>query len=109
MVHINSNLTGYGPWPLPDITLFSRLHTNLIGTSDLASLFFAPGVFLFGIYIYVTRSDKIGLIAEIYTCSVYGVYHLICGCHLNIVCFIQFLRIVCIYGKTLTKMLCIEK
>ena len=35
----------------------------------------------------VTRSDKIGLIAEKYTCSVYGVYQLICGCYLNIVCF----------------------
>ena len=34
---------------------------------------------------YVTQSDKIGLIAEKYTCSVYGVYHLICGCYLNIV------------------------
>ena len=45
MVHINSNLTGYGPWPLPDIILFSRLHTNLIGTSDLASLFLHRGCF----------------------------------------------------------------
>ena len=59
--------------------------------------------------LYVTQSDKIDLIAENYMCSVYGVYQLICGCYLNIVCFIQFLRIFCIYGKDVIKMLCLEK
>ena len=34
---------------------------------------------------YVTRSDKVGLIAKKYICSVYGLYQLICGCYLIIV------------------------
>ena len=33
-------------------------------------------------------SDKIGLIAEKYTCSVYGTKQFINGWYLNIVCFI---------------------
>ena len=43
--------------------------------------------------LYVTLSDKIGHIAEKYMCSV---YQLNCGCYLNIVCFVQLLRIFCI-------------
>ena len=46
---------------------------------------------------YVTRSDKIGLIAEKYTCSVYGVYQLICGCYLNIMFYSISQNFLCIY------------
>ena len=46
-----------GPWPPPDITLFSRMYEKeLTGASNLASLFFAPWVFLFSIpilFVYV--------------------------------------------------------
>ena len=56
---------------------------------------------------YVTRSDKIGLIAEKYTCSIYGSYQLISRCNQNFVYFIQFLRIFCIYGEVLIKMPCL--
>ena len=39
-------------------------------------------VLLFAIFVAnVTRSDKIGLIAEKYTCSYYGIHHLICRCY----------------------------
>ena len=45
----------FGPWPPPDITLFSRVHElKLPGASDLASLFFKPGVFLFSIPLCIT-------------------------------------------------------
>ena len=47
--------------------------------------------------VYVIWSDKTSLITKKYTCSVYGVYQLICGCYLNIICFIQFLWIFCKY------------
>ena len=50
--------------------------------------------------VYVTRSDKIGHIAEKYMCSV---YQLNCGCYLNIVCFVQLLRISAYNGKNLIK------
>ena len=59
--------------------------------------------------INVTRSDKIGLIAEKYTCSYYGIYHLICRCYSNSVCFIRLLRIVCINSEVLIQKLCSEK
>ena len=58
---------------------------------------------------FVTRSDKIGLIAEKYTCSYYGKYHLIFKRYLNSVCFIKFLRIFCINIEVLIKMLCSQK
>ena len=62
-------------------------------------------------YIYVTRSDKIGLIAKKYTCSVYGVYHLICRCYLKLL-FVLFNSLgfsAYIRSKNLIMMLCIEK
>ena len=54
-------------------------------------------------YIYVTGTEKTGLIYTKYTFSYYGAYLFFCVCYPNSVSFIEFLRILCLYQEICVK------
>ena len=55
------------------------------------------------IALYVTGPEKTGLIYTKYTHPYYGIYLLLCVCYPNSVSFIEILRIFCIYGEMIVK------
>ena len=56
--------------------------------------------------IYVTEPEKTGLIYIKYTHPYYGIYLFFCVRYLNSVSFIEILRIFCIYGEIVSKIVC---